>query len=170
MMMMMTTDGLAWELMSDLDKEDSGEVSWGSSLPGSGTSTDSVKQGSDQPYKIKDVSLPNEASIDIQRKAPKNKVIFQPYLCSPPSSSHHGRMDLFFVPCLEHALSPPYVSLIMHLISAGAASITQHSQPWQPPSRGGAGAMRLSLISFPELWFCDSKGRKQEALWVPLCR
>lgn len=53
------------------------------------------------------------------------------------------------------------VSLIMHLLSTGTASITKRGRPWQPLSRGGAGAMRLSLISFPELWFYDSKGRKQ---------
>lgn len=62
------------------------------------------------------------------------------------------------------------VSLIMHLISAGTASITKHCWPWQLLPRGGAGAMRLALISFLELWFYNSKGKKQEALWVPLCR
>lgn len=54
------------------------------------------------------------------------------------------------------------VSLIMHLISAGTASITESCWPWQPLSRGGAGAMRLSLISFLELWFYDTKDKNKK--------
>jgi hypothetical protein len=60
-------------------------------------------------------------------------------LISVPRLPPHVRMDLLSVPCLEHALSPSSASLIMHLTSAGAASVTV-TGGWQRLSEEGQGS------------------------------